>query len=106
MSVAAPIPPWLTAEWLTDVRRRSGDLSNGRVESFRVESARNTLISSVGRIRPMYSDASDAGPSSLFFKTLRDDLGRALLRGHRREAEFYVSVAPPDLSCYDVDLPR
>jgi len=106
MSAAAPIPSWLTAEWLSDVLRRSGDLSNGRVESFRVESARNTLISSVGRIRPMYSGAPDAGPSSLFFKTLRDDIGSALLHGHRREAEFNVSVAPgtpPDLlpRCYD-----
>ena len=90
---------------LTDVLRHSGDVSDGRVESVQVE-ARNPLISSVGRILPVYSGTSDAAPRSLFFKTLRDDLGGALLRGHRRKAEFYASAAPrtpPDLlpRCYD-----
>ena len=106
MSVATSIPSWLTTEWLTDVPRESRDLSSGRVESFEIESARDTLISSVGRIRLMYSGTSDAAPRFLFLKTLRDDLGGAMLRGHRREAEFYASVAPPtpaDLlpRCYD-----
>jgi thiamine kinase-like enzyme len=105
VSAETPVPSWLTTEWLTDVLRRSGDLSVGRVESFQVE-AQNTLLSSVGRIRPVYSSMRGAEPRSLFFKTLRDDVGGALLRGNRREAEFYTSVAPRTPSdllprCYD-----
>jgi thiamine kinase-like enzyme len=94
VNVATPVPAWLTADWLTDVLQRSGDLTGGRVDSFAIESARSTVISNVGRIRPVYSPTSHAGPRSLFFKTLREDVGVALLRGNRREAEFYASAAP------------
>ncbi len=94
MSVAPPVPAWLTPDWLTEVLQRSGDLSDGRVDSFAIESARSTVLSNVGRIRPVYSPTSHAGPRSLFFKTLREDLGGALLPGNRHEVAFYAAAAP------------
>ena len=47
-------PEWLTTDWLTDVLRRSGDLSDGRVGSFTIESPRSTIFSNVMRVRLDY----------------------------------------------------
>lgn len=108
MNATTPIPAWLTADWLTDVLRRSGDLRHGRVESFSAD-VRATVISNVGRIHPVYSGPREDGPRSLFFKTLREDMRDTFMRGYRREAEFYVSAAPltPRLllpRCYDASF--
>ncbi len=46
------------------------------------------------RVRLDYAPGADAGPRSLFLKTLRDDVGPDLVGAGRKEASFYSSVAP------------
>ena len=68
--------------------RRSGGLVRARIGA-------EHEISNVGRICPANPPMSRAGPRSLFFNTLREDLGCALPRGNRDEVEFYALAAPP-----------
>ena len=104
MSAMTAVPPQLTPDQLTVLLRRAGVLAHGEVSEVAVETARDTLISHIVRLRLTY--AGDAGPSHVFFKTRRAGGDPALQQFGRKEAAFYLTVAgamPAGLlpRCYD-----
>jgi hypothetical protein len=101
---SAPLPA--TPERLTAILRRAAVLKGDEVVDVAVETARDTLISRIARLRITYSPSAEAGPSHLFFKTEREDVDRTIAEFGRKEVAFYNLVAastPRDLRprCYD-----
>ena len=104
MSAMTAVPPELAPDQLTALLRRAGVLAHGEVSDVVVETARDTLISHIVRLRVTY--AGDAGPSHVFFKARRDGGDPAWQEFGRKEALFYSTVAgamPAGLlpRCYD-----
>ena len=101
---SAPLPA--SPERLTGILRRAAVLKGDEVADVAVETARDTLISRIARLRITYSPSAEAGPSHLFFKTEREDVDRTIAEFGRKEVAFYNLVAastPRDLlpRCYD-----
>ena len=87
------LPEAATAENLTEALRRSGSLDRGRVSAVAVESARDTILSRIVRLRLSYDGAADTAPRSLILKTaLKDRAGDRSSAG-RHEVAFYTEVA-------------
>src|SRR5215467_3823847 len=83
-----------TPERLTEALRQGGDLGDGRVTEVSIESTRDTLLSTVMRLRLTYDGGAHAGrPASLYAKTRRRDSTVIIAESGRREVEFYSKVA-------------
>jgi len=89
----AALPPALSPEHLTDVLRRAGMLGDGHVSRLETESARDTLVSQIVRVRLVYDGASDGAPDRLFLKTARVGGPLEGVNLGRKEVEFYERVA-------------
>jgi hypothetical protein len=88
-------PPPAAAEpaRLTAALRDAGALGEARVREVAVESARNTILSRIIRLRLFYDgDAGDA-PRSLIFKTGLPERINAKWNGGRSEVAFYKNIA-------------
>ena len=88
-----PLPTAAHADRLTDSLRRSGALGSGRVSDVAVESARNTLLSRIVRLRLTYDGSADAAPASMILKTGRPDRAGSGWNGGPQEVAFYAEVA-------------
>jgi hypothetical protein len=85
------VPPQAAPDRLGAVLRRAGVLDRGEVVDVAVETARDTPISRIARVRVTY--AGGAGPSHVFLKTPRDGADPSLRELGRKEVEFYDAVA-------------
>src|SRR5512132_2342654 len=87
----------VTPSWLTDVFRKSGLLTRGKVIRVDNKLTKKLSVSVVSRLQISYSiDATPGGPAQLFLKLSSDG----------KEVEFYNLVAsemddPPFVRCYD-----
>ena len=88
------IPDAATPERLTDVLRRAGVLSAGKITSVSVESSRQMILSTVMRLRLEVEGEPDAAPVHVFFKTRRPDSPIDTETVGRAEVDFYSRVAP------------
>jgi hypothetical protein len=100
------VPPQAAPERLTAILRRAGVLARGEVLDVAVETARDTWLSHITRLRLTYGSAADAGPLHVFVKSQRDGLDPSLNELGPKEVGFYSLVAsatPGDLlpRCYD-----
>ena len=90
-------PEQVTPSWLTDVLRKSGLLTRGKVISVDNKLTKRLSVSVVSRLQISYSiDATPSAPAQLFLKLSSDS----------KEVEFYKVVAsqmddPPFVRCYD-----
>jgi hypothetical protein len=104
-------PPAASGEHLTAVLQRAGVLGAAEaVSDVVVETSRETLISSIARLRLAYHGSAGQAPSHLFLKFRRGDLDPALAQSGQRECAFYTTVAvatPPGLlpRCYEAVVP-
>jgi hypothetical protein len=87
------VPAAATPERLTAALRRAGVLRGGEVIDVAVEMSRDTLVSRIARLRLVYAQTENAGPSHVFVKTSRDDLEETLRGFGRKEVDFYDVVA-------------
>jgi hypothetical protein len=90
-----PLPIAINAGHLTDVLRRDGVLTDGRVRDVVVESTRSTILSQITRLRLTCEGAPDS-LTHLFLKTAHPDrnLGGAVQEAARQEVSFYSQVVP------------
>ena len=86
------LPTAANPELLTDALRRSGVLNRGRVCNVVVESARNTILSRIIRLRLTYDGAADGTPSSLIFKNLKFLTVWSGWNSGRQEVAFYAQA--------------
>jgi hypothetical protein len=84
----------VSPEHLTEVLRKAGIVTTGRVTSVAVESSRRLLLSEVMRLRLEVADQAGAAPLSVFFKTARADSPVSSEAIGRAEVDFYSRVAP------------
>ena len=87
------LPQAASAEHLTLALRRSGVLGGGRVVEVAVDSARNTILSRIIRLRLSYEGAADAAPASLILKTGHPDRAGPGWNAGRHEVAFYAEFA-------------
>jgi thiamine kinase-like enzyme len=86
-----PLPESVTPEALTLALRRSGVLGEARVSEVAVESTRETVLSRISRLRPIYVGDAPGAPPTLILKT---GLPERLTTGWaRQETAFYAQVA-------------
>jgi hypothetical protein len=102
-----PGPPLPDPERLTALLRGAGAIDRAQVTAVEVESARDTLISRITRLRLVYRDGT--GPSHVFLKSAREDGNPQLREFGQKEATFYRVVAagtPPGLlpRCYEAEV--
>jgi phosphotransferase family enzyme len=81
-----PVPPLAAPERLTAMLRGAGVLERGQVVDVAVESARETLISRITRLRMTYDGG--AGPSRVFWKSQREGADPRWQEFGRKE-DFY-----------------
>ena len=87
------LPQAASAEHLTLALRRSGVLGGGCVVEVAVDSARNTILSRIIRLRLSYEGAADAAPASLILKTGHPDRAGPGWNAGRHEVAFYAEFA-------------
>lgn len=91
-------PQALTAEWLTDVLRKSGTISQAKVNSFEIEarSDEQGITGQLVRLILSYDSHEEDAPQSLMAKFPATDAAtRNTFRGHYiREVRFYKELAP------------
>jgi thiamine kinase-like enzyme len=92
MTEAKPAVP--SPAHLTGVLREAGVLGGSRVVSVSVETSRQTLISTVMRLRLGFEGQGDAAPSHLFFKTRHPESPLTTEGVGLREVAFYARAAP------------
>jgi hypothetical protein len=102
-----PAPPEAAPDRLTVLLRTTAALAGGEVTAVEVESARDTLISRITRLRLTYRDG--AGPSHVFLKAARTGADARLQEFGQKEVSFYRRVAgetPPGLlpRCYEAEV--
>jgi len=91
---------------LTAALRSAGALGRGHVRDVAVESARNTILSRIIRLRLSYEGDAAGAPRSLIFKTGLPERLNAEWRGGRDEVAFYQRIAgamaaPLTPRCFD-----
>ena len=91
--MADELPSAAHAEHLTDALRRSGVLGGGRVCDVAVDSARDTILSRITRLRLTYDGDADTAPKSLLLKTGLPDRAKSGWNAGRQEVAFYAQVA-------------
>jgi hypothetical protein len=64
-----PLPPEASPERLTAMLRDAGALERGQVIEVAIESARDTILSRITRLRLTYAEPGAAGPSHVFWKS-------------------------------------
>jgi hypothetical protein len=87
-SVSAAVAP----DHLTRLLRHAGALPHGEVVGVAVETARDTLISRIARLRLTYDGGG--GPTHLFVKRPREHGDPRVREFGRKEVDFYRLVAP------------
>ncbi len=87
-----PLPGAAPAR-LTATLRAAGVLGDGHVGDVAVESARNTILSRIARLRVSYDGAAAEAPRSLIFKTGLPERMNAQWSGGRQEVAFYRDIA-------------
>jgi thiamine kinase-like enzyme len=95
-------------EWLTQVLRKKGVLTQGQVTAVHKKPSQTTLTSLIFRLEASYSnDAPASAPSCLLLKMSGPDVDAVLssMPG-KTEIAFYTTVAdamsdPPTVRCYD-----
>jgi thiamine kinase-like enzyme len=96
----------VTPDWLTEVLQERGCLDRGQVVTVK-KSPRTTNTSVTSRLEMTYSaDAPSSAPPWLFLKISKSDFRSNLYTSHRKEVEFYNTIAPamvdpPTARCYD-----
>src|SRR5205085_5743278 len=88
-----PLPPGVDTNHLTEALRQSGALADGCVTGIVAETARNTILSRIIRLRLTYDRQTDA-PASIIFKTGLGDRANDVWDSGRQEVAFYSQVAP------------
>jgi hypothetical protein len=91
---AESLPPAASAEHLTAALRKCGALRDGPVREVAVESARDTLISHIIRLRLSYAGEAAGAPLSVILKIARADRVDTLWFIGHYEVAFYRDVAP------------
>lgn len=86
------LPPTVNAEHLTNVLRRAGMLSDGRVRDVVVERSYDTVLSHIFRLQLGYENAGGA-PEFLILKAGLLDRPGGPWMGGRNEVAFYNDVA-------------
>ncbi len=104
------MPKQFTPEWLTDVLREGGFLSDGKVISIISTFTKEMPMSVVSRLEVGYSaDAVGSVPTKLFLKKPRNDRSLRVATEHiEKEVEFYRTIAyempdPPFIRCFAAD---
>jgi len=104
---AKALPAAADPAYLTAALRRSGALARGSVREVAVVNARDTVLSHIIRLRPVYDGEHDDAPATVILKTGRAD--RADLWGEmNQEITFYSQIAPSMPAgyvpgCFDAD---
>ena len=101
------MPVAADAKYLTEALRRSGALADGQVCDVAIESARDTLLSRIIRLRPTYEGNHAGAPQSIILKTCRAERAGLWTEGNL-EVAFYSNVLPSMSSgrvprCFDAD---
>ncbi|MBA2964241.1 MULTISPECIES: phosphotransferase family protein [Ramlibacter] len=89
-----PVATRIDADALTGILQRAGILHAGRVREVGVLEARDTVLSSIVRLRVGYDGEADGAPASLVLKTQLPERLQAGWDGGRQEVAFYREVAP------------
>lgn len=99
-----PLPAAAEPTYLTDVLTRAGVLDGARVRAVTVESARDTVLSRIVRLRLAYDGTAHRAPPSLILKTgLPGSAGEAWNSGPQ-EIAFYAEIGrdmPVVPRCFD-----
>jgi hypothetical protein len=90
VSRAAALEP----DRLTAALRQAGVLGDDSVSDVAVESARDTILSRITRVRLTFSGAAEGAPRSLIYKTAHPDRMDDALQSGRQEVAFYGRIAP------------
>ncbi|MCP4151986.1 MAG: phosphotransferase [bacterium] len=95
----------VTPQWLTDVLKKSGSLTNGEVTGVRKKFEHMTFGSSFYTLKLTYSDNQTPAPANLFLKISKKGMDVAAFK---KEVEFYTTgtktmgeVKPNVMTCYD-----
>ena len=81
-------------EQLTETLRRAGVLDSNAVTHASIETSRNTILSSINRLRLSYAAPEAGAPLTLIYKTCHPDrLGNADWDPGRQEVQFYNEIA-------------
>jgi hypothetical protein len=101
--MTAGLPDTADPDHLTDVLRRHGVLSVGRVREVTSDAPKDTLISRIQRLKLAYDGPAQNAPSTLILKSNKPGLPDPTAA---REIQFYNAVAPATpagllLRCFD-----
>jgi phosphotransferase family enzyme len=94
MAAVASLPAGTSPGRLTDLLREAGVLPGGRVADVATETARDTLISRIVRLRLTYDPPAPTGPTHVFVKTERENADPRWRDFVRKEVDFYRHAAP------------
>jgi hypothetical protein len=87
-----PLPASVEPARLTAALRSAGVLGHDLVRDVAVESARNTILSRIVRLRVSYEGSAAQAPRSLIFKTGLPERMTATWTGGRQEVAFYRDI--------------
>ena len=87
------LPSAARAEHLTQALHRSGVLGDGHVAEVSVESARNTILSRIFRLRLRYEGNASSAPATLILKTENPNRVSSGWNAGEQEVAFYTQVA-------------
>jgi len=90
--ITAPLPPTVTADYLTAALRKAGVLGEGCVRDVVVERSFDTLLSHIFRLQLRY-EGPDGGPEFLILKAGLADRPGGPWKGGCQEVAFYNQVA-------------
>jgi hypothetical protein len=94
-----PLPAAAEPARLTAALRGVGALGDAHVSEVTVESARNTILSRIIRLRLSYEGNAPDAPQSLIFKTAMPERMTTPWNGGRREVAFYNEIAGATRLC-------
>ena len=101
-------PERVSADWLTDVLRSNGVLTEGRVDAVRISPAVfSGAIAELSRLEVTYSSPATGLPSRLLIKITKEELHPEHLDRGRIEVEFYRATLGSSLAipgCFDAQV--
>lgn len=106
MAPSDPLPKAAEADYLTEALRRCGALRNGCVTKALVDSARDTILSRIFRLRLSYDVEAEEAPRSIILKTGLPGRAHSKWNSGRQEVAFYTRIAaamakPAIPRCFD-----